>query len=395
MGYIFEQEIDQILATVRARTIGEDESITLRQVLNAAIHPALKAYCRAEVEKILEEERATEHRSKRFPYSLSDVISLQKQIDVLLVQHYEFTQDEFERVLDEAVHFEFNYLCRPQWTLLNYVVGERRRVGMSEVERKLARCVDYQYFPELIRRYSVDRGLAELTYEDFRSLVERIDREVVRRHRAPELAGMTRSLISFVDFGKASPHGPDNQPTLPTNAAIVFFEDKHLDEIKVRLEHERDKNGKATMTLAELAEIVREVWTEHEDAGPAPADSPTATSPVEAVLTEMPTSAPTEEAPSTGVDEVVATEAVGPQPSLTDLHDLFTHADIKRFVKSIFHKHDSAFRAALDDLNRFTAWDDASHFLDDLFVLQNVDPFSKEAVEFTDRVYARFFPGGA
>lgn len=394
MGYIFEQEIDQILATVRARTIGEDESITLRQLLNAAIHPAIKAYCRSEVERILEEERATEHRSKRFPYSLSDVISLQKQIDVLLVQHYEFTQDEFERVLDEAVHFEFNYLCRPQWTLLNYVVGDRRRVGMSEVERKLARCVDYQYFPELIRRYSVDRGLAELTYEEFRSLVERIDREVVRRHRADELAGMTRSLMSFVDFGKASPHGSDDQPTLPTNAAIVFFEDKHLDEIKARLEFERDKNHRGVLTLAELAEVLREVWTDPEGSEPPAAlpDLFEEPSPEVIPVASSPMQGPE---PTPTADVEVEQPAVISSATLPDLQDLFSPSDVKRFVKSIFHKDDAAFRTALDDLNRFTAWDDASHFLDDLFVLQNIDPFSKEAVEFTDRVYARYFPGGA
>jgi hypothetical protein len=394
VGYIFEQEIDQILATVRARTIGEDESITLRQVLNAAIHPAIKAYCRSEVEKILEEERATEHRSKRFPYSLSEVISLQKQIDVLLVQHYEFTQDEFDRVLDEAVHFEFNYLCRPQWTLLNYVVGERRRVGMSEVERKLTRCVDYQYFPELIRRYSVDRGLAELTYEEFRSLLERIDREVVRRHRVDELAGMTRSLMSFVDFGKASPHGSDDQPTLPTNAAIVFFEDKHLDEIKARLEHERDKNHRMVMTLADLAAVLREVWSDPEGSEPVPEVSVSLEEPMVEAAPVAPL--PTVElglTPATGVE--VEPNAILPATTLPDLQDLFSPTDVKRFVKSIFHKDDAAFRTALDDLNRFTAWEDASHFLDDLFVLQNIDPFSEEAVEFTDRVYARYFPGGA
>ncbi len=394
MGYIFEQEIDQILATVRARTIGEDESITLRQVLNAAIHPAIKAYCRSEVEKILEEERVTEHRSKRFPYSLSEVISLQKQIDVLLVQHYEFTQDEFARVLDEAVHFEFNYLCRPQWTLLNYVVGDRRRVGMSEVERKLTRCVDYQYFPELIRRYSVDRGLAELTYEEFRSLLERIDREVVRRHRADELAGMTRSLISFVDFGKASPHGSDDQPTLPTNAAIVFFEDKHLDEIKARLEHERDKNRRTVMTLAELAAVLREVWIDPEGLEPvleAPVSSEEPT-----VETADDISLPSSEPDLTAEKDMqVAPSDVVPSANLPDLQDLFSPSDVKRFIRSVFHKDDAAFHSALDDLNRFTAWEDASHFLDDLFVLQNIDPFSKEAVEFTDRVYARYFPGGA
>lgn len=394
MGFIFEREIDQIQATVRARTIGEDESITLRQVLNAAIHPALKAYCRAEVEKILEDERATEHRSKRFPYALSEVISLQRQIDVLLVQHYEFTQDEFERVLDEAVHFEFNYLCRPQWTLLNYVVGDRRRVGMSEVERKLTRCVDYQYFPELIRRYGVDRGLAELTYEEFRSLLERIDHEVVRRHRAAELAGMTRSLMSFVDFGKASPHGSDDQPTLPTNAAIVFFEDKHLDDIKTRLEFERDRNNRALLTLAELADILREVRPDPDEPDPAPEEPPVFEEPVAVgVFPEPTTSGEGRSVPpgSPSAETITGT----PPRTLRDLHNLFSQSDTKRFVKSIFHKDDAAFRAALDNLNGFMAWEDASHVLDDLFVLQNIDPFSKEAVEFTDRVYGRYFPGGA
>ena len=402
MGFIFEQEIDRILTSVRAQTIGESENITLRQLLVGPIHPALKAYFRAEVEQVLEDERTKEHRSKRFPYSLSEVISLQRQIDVLLVQHYEFTQDEFERILDEAVHFQFNYLCRPQWTLLNYVVGERRRVGMSEVERKLARCVDYRYFPELIRRYAVDRGLAEITYEEFRSLVDRIDREVLKRHTAVELAGMTRSLISFVDFCEHSPHGADHQPSLPTNAAIVFFEDKHLDEIKTRLEVERDREGRSSMTLQDLAAILGEMWVEPE---PEPQSSSNEFDLPEAELSAVFHHAPddagslpqTSDAQSVGVAEAMpgAGEPSGTDrtTSLRDVHELFSKVDVKRFTKSIFHKDDVAFRTALDDLNRFMVWDDASHFLDDLFVLHNIDPFSKEAVDFTDRVYARFFPG--
>jgi hypothetical protein len=401
MGFIFEQEIDQILSSVRAQTIGESESITLRQLIVGPIHPALKAYFRAEVEQLLEDERSKEVRSKRFPYGFSEVISLQRQIDVLLVQHYEFTQDDFERILDEAVHFQFNYLCRPQWTLLNYVVGDRRRVGMSEVERKLARCVDYRYFPELIRRYAVDRGLAEVTYEEFRSLIERIDQEVLKRHTAGELAGMTRSLISFVDFGKTNPYSTDHQPKLPTNAAIVFFEDKHLEEIKIRLEVERDQHGRDLMTLQDLVAVLRETWVD-----PVPELAETRTDPGSPMdeaggsLFGEPSHQGSEADASSGarVEEQEPVPVVERIPEsaesseLPDVHELFTKADVKRFTKTIFQKDDVSFRTALDDLNRFAVWDDASHFLDDLFVLHNVDPFSKEAVDFTDRVYARYFP---
>ena len=82
MGYIFEAEIAAIMNTVRARTIGESENIRLREVLRSDIHPAIKAYFKAEVERILQEERALELRSKKLSYSLSEVSSLQHQIDL-------------------------------------------------------------------------------------------------------------------------------------------------------------------------------------------------------------------------------------------------------------------------------------------------------------------------
>jgi len=72
MGFIFEAEIITIMNTVRARTIGESDSIQLKDVLAAGIHPALKAYFKAEVEKLLQQERVKEVRSKRFGYGLPE-----------------------------------------------------------------------------------------------------------------------------------------------------------------------------------------------------------------------------------------------------------------------------------------------------------------------------------
>jgi hypothetical protein len=408
VGYIFEQEIEQILHTVRGQTIGEDESITIRDILVSPIHPALKTYFRAEVAEILEKERVGEVRSKRFPYAHPEVMSLQHQIDLLLIHHYQFTQEEFSRILDEAVHFQFNYICRPQFTLLGYLVGDRRRVSVSEIMRKLVRCVEYEYFPELIRRYCEDRGLAEITYEEFKGLLSRIDAEVVSRHASDELAAMTRGLISFVDFGRATPHDAQNQPTLPTNAAIVFYEDKGLEEVKIRLEKERDEQERDLITLQKLKEILREVWSDSIDGerqGSLQASDANTSS----------VSAPMEEPENDAAEGGGQEESEPPQPvilphvtvpsdpapvekssedasqDLQDVHDLFRKKDIKRFVKTIFKKDATAFRNALDGINEFDEWTDASHYLDEIFVAQDIDPFSKEAVEFTDRIYARFY----
>jgi hypothetical protein len=242
MGYIFEAEIESIIHAVRVKTIGEDDDVFLKKILSAIIHPAIKAYFKAEVEKALAQERGLEYRSKKFSYSLAEVKSLEEQIDLLLVQNYHFSLQEFESLLDESVHFQFNYLCRPQWTLLNFIVGDQRRVASSTIEKRLKYCIDYTYFPELIKRFIVDHGLVEVTYEEFKSLIEKIDHEVVAQHSSFELAHMTRALFDFVESGKMVPQVEFEQQTLPINAAIVFFDDKHLTDIRVRLEFERDHN---------------------------------------------------------------------------------------------------------------------------------------------------------
>lgn len=406
MGYIFEPEIAAIMNTVRARTIGESDNIKLREVLRADIHPAIKAYYKAEVEKILQEERSLEMRSKKLPYSVSEVSSLQHQIDVVLVNNYNFGQQDFEALLDEAVHFQFNYLCRPQWTLLSFIFGNQRKVSTSDIERKLRYCVDYMYFSDLVRRYVNNKGLAEISYEEFKTLVSKIDQEVVAQHSSLELARMTRALFGFIDAGKQVPHDQFEQPRLPVNGAIVFFEDKQLDDLKVRLEHERDANGVTDMTISELATIVERVRTGNEEAK------------IEASVQDLLPSLAGQEARNAELDRIIyqmdeepSLDAKTPEPHparptpqeeqdsreaqrqaqhIDDVYSQISEADRKLFVKRLFRRDEIEFRHALDELKKFRSWKEASHYLDRLFVMNDVDPFSKEAVRFTDHIYARY-----
>jgi len=405
MGYIFEPEIAVIMNTVRARTIGESESIKLRDVLRADIHPAIMAYYRAEVEKILQDERALEMRSKKLPYSLSEVSSLQHQIDVVLINNYSFGQHEFESLLDEAVHFQFNYLCRPEWTLLSFIFGNQRRVSTSNIDRKLKYCVDYTYFSDLIRRYVNDRGLAEISYEEFKTLLAKIDDEVVAQHSSLELARMTRALFGFIDAGKQVPHDQFEQPRLPINAAIVFFEDKRLDDLKKRLELERDTVGVSELTISELATVVERVRTGNEEAKieasvqdllPNLAGQEARNAEIDRIIYQMEDSTAPPGNPEVDESEKSALEAKeSPQgqtrsQSSDDVYAQISDADRKLFVKKLFHRDEKEFRQALDVLMRLRSWQEASHYLDRLFVTNNVDPFSNEAVRFTDHVYARY-----
>lgn len=390
MGFIFESEITTIMNTVRARTIGEEDSVKLKEILAADVHAAIKAYFKAEVEKMLQQERDKELRSGRFPYGLPEVKGLQRQIDLLLIQHYEFDRQEFESILDESVHFQFNYLCRPRWTLQELLFENKRSAPVSAIQRKLKYCVEYRYLVEISKRYMSDRGLAEVGYEEFRGLIERIDTEVMARHNAEELARLLKPLVEFVDMGIPDTRVSEAGPLLPINAAIVFFEDKKMDDLRVRLETERDQAGVVEVNLSDLVRLIREARGEAE---PIPEVAP-------------PPPAPAVVEPPVAVDRSVVEEkkkAREPkEPAVTsgsdgrgtrsveDLYAMFSVKEQKRFVRKLFKKDEVEFRRALDRLNPVQTWEEASLHLDTLFEALDVDPFSKEAVLFTEKIFARY-----
>lgn len=416
MGYIFESEIASIFHTVRARTIGEEDGILLKKVLTAPIHPAIKAYCKAEVEKILLQERGLEHRSKRLPYSLPEVASLQQRIDLLLVQNYHFGRQEYESLLDESVHFQFNYLCRPQWTLLNFIVGEQRRVASSVIEKKLRYCVDYRYFPEIIERYIIDHGLAEVTYEEFKSLLEKIDQEVIAQHSSLELAHMTRALFEFVESGKMQPSVEFESQTLPVNAAIVFFDDKHRDDIRARLEFERDRNKLVQITAGRLADIIEIVQTGDEHASAAPASPITVGSPevhaateiedrvMAASVDEMPDGAAGTAGDAGGVPEPHSEPMAGDngdhplEPIFSEKQNalvrLFHDDERITLTDKLLAGNEEAFFTLMSEISGLPTWEEIAHYLDALFLAYDVNPFSPEAVMLTDRLFTHFSTPG-
>ena len=403
MGFIFESEIVAIMNTVRARTIGEEDGVQLKKLLAADIHPALKSYFKAEVEKFLQQERTKEVRSGRFPYGLPEVKGLQRQIDLSLVHQYEFDSQEFESLLDESVHFQFNYLCRPRWTLQEFLFENRRTVTVGEILRKLKYCVEYRYLAEVFKRYVSEKGLAEIGYEEFRSLIGKIDNAVVSRHSSRELARMLKPLVEFLEMGIPETRISESGPVLPINAAVVFFEDKKMEEIKKRLEAERDANHVNEVSISDLARLIRHAKGEKEPAEDTADRRPAMVIP-DPVMPEAgnfdgepgkggksdnPAAAGRSQKPP-----LAAVIPAGKKPpkrsDIEDIYSLFSLKEQKLFVRKLFRKDEVEFRNALDRLNLLLTWKDASLVLDEVFSANGVNPFSKDAIVFTDKVFGRY-----
>ncbi|HVZ41527.1 MAG TPA: hypothetical protein VHI13_19760 [Candidatus Kapabacteria bacterium] len=78
--------------------------------------------------------------------------------------------------------------------------------------------------------------------------------------------------------------------------------------------------------------------------------------------------------------------------NLPDVRRCIDPALERKVVKKIFKKRRSEYDAVLDRLNGTTTWREASHILDEAFIRNEVDPYMRTAIRFTDSVYGRYLP---
>jgi hypothetical protein len=425
---MFEEEMAAITQSLIAATILEGETISLAELQHSQVPPTIKTYFKSEVQRWLKEERAADSSSKRFNYNISEIQSLQQQVDMLLVNRFVFDREDFLTTLDKSIHFYFNYLLRPEWTLVNFLFDRKSTESVQEILFKLSYCSEYRYYNEILEHYFSEKGLVSIRVDEFRLLLQKIDDRVIQTHNSIELARLTTPIFDFINFGKTQ-----HKDEVTIDALIVFFEDKRLDTLRARLEKEKVTHALQTISVWQLATIMEKIRSGNEDATvemerPAGESSkkeqPVPTDPgffiveddVEKPVEEgrEPESPETEPALKTreSVEEgqVQDPTIAVPEPrqrkpvkvfddhdaiekkesKLPDLRKIIDSAEHKRIIKKIFKKDEVEFTAAILKLNKFQSWKEAATFLDEIFISNDIDPDSKDAMKFADIVYKRY-----
>ena len=75
-----------------------------------------------------------------------------------------------------------------------------------------------------------------------------------------------------------------------------------------------------------------------------------------------------------------------------DLRTLISSGDKKKYIKKIFGRNDEKYATAIDVLNKKVTWKEASEYIDEIFLNNDVDMYSRIAVHFTDEIYKRYLP---
>ena len=448
---MFEKETETIINTVKLRiphSITDTSAIVVKDIMAADIPLALKTFFRADVEILLMEELNRTRKNSRFNFTHPEVQSLQQQMNSFIVLHYAFHKNEFYQRLDDAVHLLINYLIRPQWTLANVIFEQGDSISTSALMRLMKYFGPYEYIRSLILRYIEDRRSTSFTKAEFANILWRVDGEFIRRKTGDQLAKILTPLYDFMEYPNNS-----GMNKIPLKALSRYFADMGLTSAVKRIEEEA-ATGVHEISRKDLGEVLESIrrasgafevasrTIEIDGAKPPsieqtsipeiPAEEPeqdaaaypkyqftfekkeepqtrpdiqhpVQSQPVQAepeieipsAPEPVPTSPPPVEQPAATQNETVpvssqeTTHSEDKQPYLIYA---INDNDRKKFIKKIFKEDDVSFLNTLRKLDELPTWRQASVYIDEIFIQNDIDPYSSEAIRFIDIIQEKYYP---
>ncbi len=393
---MLENETERLIRNVEARTIGKNQSVSMREILAAEVPHPLKVFFRSDVERILNDELRRTRTHSRFDYSNGEVEALQRKMNSILVLNFSFLREEFLQKVDDGVHLVLNLLVRPQWTLTSFIFHTNASASVSDVKSMLAYFGGHEYLKEILLRYIDEKRLESLTMNELQNLLLRIDGEYIRRKEGSELARMTGPIYEFINFSTPPAAPAPHAIPVQTKVFVKFFEDKRLRLICEVLEQHIAQRGVNELTMDQLGEILEQVRRTNDEAF-IPDETFTKKQSALGVAPESPPVVETAEArnerPSSS-QSFERQQLIQPvrekRAGLPDLNEIISNRDRRRIIKKIFRRDDAQYSAILKALNAMASWKDASVYIDKLFIANEVDPYSRDAVRFLELVQQRF-----
>jgi hypothetical protein len=258
----------------------------------------------------------------------------------------------------------------------------------------------YDYLRDIAIRYIRERNVASFSKKDFTHLLWKADGAYVSRKSGAELARVLLPLYEFFEYPYKS-----NSVRIPAQALVKFFEDKGLSSVTARLEGEL-QHAPAEYSQDELAQLLEDV---RGDGGAFTVDLPDPElqaaahdeehapslimlQPERGEILPEPVRPAAEELPLPPPTNGKSAPAAAAGSPMADIATSLDDGERKRYLKKLFRQNEPAFQAALSQLSGIASWKDASRFIDEIFIQNDVNPYSSDAKRFIDMVYQKFYP---
>lgn len=358
---MFEKEIDRVRKQLKQRLDTRQPSTSLAAILaNANIHPSYRAFFKAEAEWWLYEERALRASNPRFDTSAPELQSVFPKLDELYLGSARFDHEELNATIDAAVKTRLNFLCRPRTTLKWFVYRGEPTKPLYEVLMRLNYLTDNAYLLDGIRQWAATRPAEASSYEilsviEFERIVEKVDNDAILDLSQDEFVRLLDGLYGF--FYEADPNLPSE--AVPTEAVIIFLDDKGAIPISQALERLLYREELRTLTRSKLIDVINDViasigTSDFAESSPEQSEGPQAAQRVAKFIAQL--DASTKE----------------------------------RIVKKIFSRDHTQFDHTVQEILRRATWREAAGELDRWFARQGVAPDSAAAMEFAQAMHRSY-----
>ena len=255
---MFEAELERVRKQLKQQLATTQPYVSIAELLaNAQVHPTIRTFFRAEVDWWVYEERAIRNTNPRFATMDPAFADIFRTLDGLYVRHARFDHEELSATIDAAAKTWLNYLCRPRVTLRWFVFRGEPTKPLHEILLRLHYLTDYPYLLEGFRQWAASRtsdasGFEILSVIEFERIIEKIDNDAILDMSQSQFVALLDPLFTF--FAQYDPDLPPE--SVPTEAVIIFLDDKGAVPISQVLERMLYREDMRTLTRSKLVEVI-------------------------------------------------------------------------------------------------------------------------------------------
>ena len=427
---MLENTIEVLIKKIKNEVITDSNmtDIPLAYLMTRNIPESVKHFFDQEVELWIREEEEKFSSSDRFDYDMPEVRMLIDQIFDHLKQNARFDLNKFNQLLERAVKLEMNYLIEPHRTLTQFIFKDSAIVSTIDVYDTLKYFFRYEYYKDAISDYFNTKYLYEISQDQFHDLIAQIDQKVFSENTFEITLKTIKTITNFINESS-----DDEIDRLDLEVLSHVFKDRDLQTYSALIDQLKDQEH---LTLAELETILQEESISTLKAEPETVETPISEE-TQLHMEEIPDIE--ESKPSVEVDNIELGEMEAPEPEveeaeieeeeqeeeeetqevtepvqkhgnvasemadfvasqistgqpLADLNPLIQGRARKKIIKKLFKKKEDEFNSFINLINQHSTWKDASVIIDEEFYERGINPYSKEAIIFSDLIYIRFFP---
>lgn len=441
---MFEKEIKFIGDFCLNKISKAGSFLTFEKLKGIEIHPAIIKYISAEIDFQIYKDRQVLLQKSAFDYSGSEISKYFRMIALEIKKSKRISENEINDLISQAVTFNFNYITRPNETMLEFVFKDAENLSPDEMIMKLEYPYYYDYLRQILSSYMDKKQLLTLDKKELEFLLGKIDNELFSVKPNELIDNALDSIADFFNIGAVL------RSQIVPQAIELFLKEKNLTDHLLRLQSALGKSPKIKYEIDELKKFIftaippDEQRTTASESEITPSEdkslketetgnisgemnSELKTIVKENLLPEAPSAGETEEielddfeiinpnvnetinlSDEIKIEEETETfpldaeefeestqkksfdESTSRSKSDKDILSFLSDREVEKIISSIFNEDKEDFATTIETISECKNYEKATEILKSLYTTYNVNPYSHDAILLTNAV-AKFF----